>query len=78
MREEGGCRRSILVAAILVAGAIGLPWTATAAEPPLIEAAKSGDATRVAALLDAGADARAAAPDGTTALHWAARTASER
>ncbi len=76
MREEGGCRRSILVAAILVAGAIGLPWTATAAEPPLIEAAKSGDATRVAALLDAGADARAAAPDGTTALHWAARAAS--
>ncbi len=76
MREEGACRRSMLVAAITVAAAIGLPWTATAAESPLIEAARTGDAASVAALLAAGSDAGAASPDGTTALHWAARAAS--
>ncbi|CAI8056119.1 Ankyrin-3 [Geodia barretti] len=41
-----------------------------------MEAARSGDPARVAALLDQGADARAAEPDGTTALHWAARVAA--
>ena len=76
MREEGACQRSMLVAAITVAAAIGLPWTATAAESPLIEAARTGDAASVAALLAAGSDASAASPDGTTALHWAARAAS--
>ena len=76
MREERGCRRPMLVLAALVAAAITLPCTAAAAETPLTEAARSGDAARVAALLDQGADARAAEPDGTTALHWAARVAA--
>ena len=66
----------MLVVAALVAGTIILPWTAAAADAPLLEAAKSGDAARVSALLADGADARAASPDGTTALHWAARAAS--
>ena len=76
MREERGCRRSMPVLAALVAGAIALPCVAAAADSPLIEAARSGDAVRVAALLDQGADARIATPDGTTALHWAARAAA--
>ena len=39
--------------------------------PPLIEAAKSRDWETVRILLERGADARATAPDGATALHWA-------
>ena len=76
MREERCRRRSTLIAAALVAGTITLPWTAAAADAPLLEAARSGDAARVAALLAEGARAEAASPDGTTALHWAARAAS--
>ena len=76
MREERGYQRLTLVAAALVAGVLTLPSVATAADAPLIEAAKSGDAARVAALLAEGADARSASRDGTTALHWAARAAS--
>ena len=37
----------------------------------LIEAVRAEDAGSVVALLDRGADARAAQPDGATALHWA-------
>ena len=76
MREERGCRRPMLVLAALVAAAITLPCAAAAADTPLMEAARSGDAARVDELLDQGADARAAEPDGTTALHWAARVAA--
>ncbi len=76
MREERGRRRPMLVPAALVAGAIILPSAAAAADAPLLDAARSGDAARVGALLDQGADVQAAAPDGTTALHWAARAAS--
>jgi len=76
MREERGCRGLTLLAAALVAGVIALPCVSTAADAPLLEAAKSGDAARIAALLAEGADAQAASPDGTTALHWAARAAS--
>ena len=46
---------------------------AAAAGPPLGEAARAGDAARVADLLERGADPRAADPDGATPLHWAAR-----
>ena len=76
MREEQGCRRPTFVLTVLLAGAVMLPSVAAGADAPLLEAARSGDAARVAALLDEGADARAAGPDGTTALHWAARAAS--
>ncbi len=40
--------------------------------PPLIEAAKNTDWTTVRTLLEDGADPAATAPDGATALHWAA------
>ena len=39
---------------------------------PIVEAAKSGDAAAVAALVKQSADVNAAQVDGTTALHWAA------
>ncbi len=39
---------------------------------PLVQAAKSGDAAAVRALLQQGASATASDPDGATALHWIA------
>jgi ankyrin repeat protein len=42
------------------------------ASTPLIEAAKSGNKTALASLLERKANANSADPDGTTALHWAA------
>lgn len=47
------------------------PITLTAGD--LADAARTGDRTAVLSLLSAGADARDAQADGTTALHWAAR-----
>jgi uncharacterized protein len=41
------------------------------ARPPLVEAAKTANATTLRALLQKGADVNSAEPDGTTALHWA-------
>jgi ankyrin repeat protein len=59
----------ILCIAILVLGAV----TLQAAEPSVVaEAARSGDAAAVKALLKQGADVNAAQGDGMTALHWAA------
>ncbi len=58
--------RNLLLA---TAGIAGLA-SAAVPEPPLIQAIKAGD---LAAARDALADPNAAAPDGTTALHWAAR-----
>ena len=43
-----------------------------AVDPPLTEAVKSGDQSTVSALVQRGVDVNAAAPDGATALHWAA------
>ena len=43
-----------------------------AAEPPLSAAVKRGDRSTVSTLLQRGVDVNAAAPDGATALHWAA------
>jgi len=45
----------------------------TIADATLVEAAKSGDAAAVKALLQAKADGNSAEADGTTALHWAVR-----
>ena len=61
---------STAVLAVLLAG--GASPSASAAEPPLIEAVRGGDAAAVRALLDEGADADGRAADGATALHWAA------
>jgi ankyrin repeat protein len=59
----------LLCVAILVLGAV----TLQAAEPSVVaEAARSGDAAAVKALLKQGADVNAAQGDGMTALHWAA------
>ena len=41
------------------------------AESSLLEAAQRGDSARALAALDEKADPKQAAPDGTTALHWA-------
>ena len=69
-------RAAHALAALLAAATFVLPSAAAAADAPLIAAARTGDAARVAALLAAGADAQASSPDGTTALHWAARAAA--
>jgi len=45
---------------------------AAAAEPPLLDAARSDDAERVAALLKTRVDVNVRQADGATALHWAA------
>lgn len=47
---------------------------AAGAEPALLRAVKVRDHQAVRTLLQQGQDARAASPDGTTALHWAARS----
>ena len=39
--------------------------------PPLVDAAKNGDLNAVRSLLSGGADPNQAAPDGSTAVHWA-------
>ena len=44
---------------------------ALAAQTSLVDAARTGDAATVRALLTRKADINAAAPDGSTALHWA-------
>ena len=59
----------VLVAAAAVLSAAGT--VAFAETPPLVEAARQGDAAAVEALLDSGAGVGAAAVDGATALHWA-------
>ena len=61
---------STAVLALLLAG--GASLSASAAEPPLIEAVRGGDAADVRTLLDEGADVDGRAGDGATALHWAA------
>ena len=58
-----------LTFAVLLAGA---PPAAAAVDVPLVDAVKVGDAARIRALIDDGADVNQAEPDGTTPLHWAA------
>jgi uncharacterized protein len=48
-----------------------LPVVASAARPPIVEAAKEGDTATIRALLQKKADVNAMDADGTTALHWA-------
>ena len=58
---------------VAVPGAVRLDATARpGADGPLVQAAQSGNAERVHALLAQGLDANATDGDGTTALHWAA------
>lgn len=59
----------------LLLAALGIASGATNAGdgPALVREAQAGNINAVRALLSQKADARAAAEDGTTALHWAAR-----
>ena len=57
-----------VVVGLLLAGRLA----SAAADLSLIEAVKSGDQSTVSTLVQRGADVNAAAPDGATALHWAA------
>ncbi len=59
-------------AAGLLGAALLLCAPAVAAQPPLVDAVRQGDLATARVLLEQGADASAAAVDGTTALHWAA------
>ena len=62
-------RLSIVVwFAVLLAGAP----PAAAADAPLVDAVRAGDAARVRALVEAGTDVNQAEADGSTPLHWAA------
>lgn len=64
-------RRAAALAAAAATAAVMLTVT-VAANTTVADAAKSGDAASVKALLKAGADVNAAQGDGMTALHWAA------
>ncbi len=59
-------------AVLAVLLACGSGSSASAADPPLIEAVSRGDIGAVRALLDQGTDVDGRSPDGATALHWAA------
>ena len=64
--------RLLRVRVLVAAAVLSIAGTVAFAEtPPLVDAAKQGDAGAVAALLGGGASVGAAAPDGATALHWA-------
>lgn len=58
----------------LATGALALVFVMAggATASPIADAAEAGHAGDVRALLESGADANAAQPDGSTALHWAA------
>ena len=64
-----GDRRRLLLVPLLAVLGLG---AAGAADAPLARAVEDRDHARLRALLAEGADVNAAAPDGTTALHWAA------
>ncbi len=62
---------------LFVASALAILWAASAsvssaAEGPLVDAAKNAQKETLRALVQKKADVNAAEPDGTTALHWAA------
>ena len=63
----------VAVACLSAACLAAPPANAAGPPTPLAAAVRDGNATAVRALLTKGADPNAAAPDGTTALHWAAR-----
>ena len=61
-----------IVRIVLIAGVVLLlPSAARSEPPPLVDAARRGGSAALQALVAKGADVRAAAEDGTTALHWA-------
>jgi len=60
-------RLTCVAVALLCAGPV-----AGAGDPALVDAARDGNREAVRSLLAGGADPNAAAPDGSTAVHWAA------
>ena len=77
MREKWWLAVPVAVAALWIGGlGSSAEAAAQAGDAPLIEAAKTGDAGAVRALLDRQIDAATPEPDGTTPLHWAARAGS--
>ena len=59
-----------------LAALVTVEASAAGVDDALRDAAKRGDRIAAARLLDSGADVRAIADDGTTALHWATRADS--
>ncbi|MDE0003199.1 MAG: ankyrin repeat domain-containing protein [Rhodospirillaceae bacterium] len=66
---SGPIATACLLVCLLAAG----PAAGAAADPPLLDAVRNGDAAAMRALLADGADVNRPAADGATALHWAAR-----
>ncbi|HEX6998040.1 MAG TPA: ankyrin repeat domain-containing protein [Gammaproteobacteria bacterium] len=71
--RRGSQPRSRVVLAGLLAPLALAASGAFAETPPLVAAAEAGDRAAALALAEEPGQARAAATDGTTALHWAAR-----
>jgi ankyrin repeat protein len=67
-RKFSASRRIGAASVVLMLGGASL-----AAQAPLAEAVKRGDAAALRALVAQRVDVNAAEPDGTTALHWAAQ-----
>jgi ankyrin repeat protein len=65
-------RRSLRLAAILLALGFGAVHGSALAASDVADAAMRGDTVRLNKLIAAKADVNAAQPDGSTALHWAA------
>jgi ankyrin repeat protein len=60
------------VSTIVLAWLLAAAGAGAAPDTRLVDAARTGDAARVRALLQQHVDVNAAGPDGATALHWAA------
>src|SRR5687768_12881023 len=63
--------RGIGAAALMVAAGFSFVSVQVSGQASLLDAVKAGDRPGVRRLTAQGADVKAAAPDGTTALHWA-------
>ena len=68
--RTSGYRCGLVLGLVLALSAVGV--AAAAGDGSLIAAVRAQDAAAVEALLRTSADVNAAAPDGATALHWAA------
>jgi uncharacterized protein len=66
-------RSSYAVGALLIVVCVAIGLNAEAVDSRLIDAVKSGNVTAVASLLRQRVPVNATEPDGSTALHWAAR-----
>ena len=72
-RRPGPAASGPLATACLVCLLAAGTAAGVAADPPLLDAVREGDAAAVRSLLSDGAEVNGPAADGATALHWAAR-----